>query len=150
MMRLLISISLFIVCWLPLHAQRGKQKGKEKEKPKVDSIAFHLYTDSLKKGGVYNYINVDAKLSNGRWMPLSAEDLSFSSSGGKFDGNNLFFDTTFNADSVVVTAVLKADTAMQRTITIYIKKLPDNEVLKTMEEVMRSSNQPAPRKRKRN
>ena len=32
---------------------------------KVDSIYFHLYTDSLKKG-VYNYINVDARLQNGR------------------------------------------------------------------------------------
>lgn len=150
MMRFLAAISLFLVCSLQLHAQKGKQKEKEKEKEKVDSIAFHLYTDSLKKGGVFNYINVDAKLSNGRWMPMSAEDLIFTSSGGKFDGNNLFFDTAFKADSVVVKAVLKADTSMQRSITIYIKKLPDNEVLKTMEEVMRTGNQPPPRKRKRN
>ena len=35
---------------------------------KVDSIFFHLYTDSLKKGQ-YNYINIDGKLSDGRWMP---------------------------------------------------------------------------------
>jgi hypothetical protein len=31
---------------------------------KVDSIFFHPYTDSLKKG-TYNYINVDGKLSDG-------------------------------------------------------------------------------------
>ena len=37
---------------------------------KVDSIYFHLYTDSLKKGQ-HNYINVDGKLSNGSWMPVN-------------------------------------------------------------------------------
>ena len=32
---------------------------------KVDSIYFHLYTDSLKKG-FFNYINVDDKTSDGK------------------------------------------------------------------------------------
>lgn len=139
MMRIFITILLAIFFSTPLFAQKAK----------VDSIAFHLYTDSLKKGGVYNYINVDAKLSNGSWRPLTAEDISFSSSGGKFDGNNLYFDSSFNADSVVVKAVLKADTSMQRTITIYIKKLPDPE-LRSMEDVMRGSNQQPAKKRRRN
>jgi len=42
---------------------------------KVDSIYFNLYTDSLKKGQ-HNYINMDGKLSNGRWMPLTAKKLN--------------------------------------------------------------------------
>jgi hypothetical protein len=54
----------------------------------VDSIYFHLYTDSLKKG-VHNYINVDGKLSNGHWLPLTNKEIEFSSSTGKFEGNSL-------------------------------------------------------------
>ena len=38
----------------------------------VDSIFLNLYTDSLKKGQ-HNYINVDGKLSNGKWMPLTSK-----------------------------------------------------------------------------
>lgn len=121
----------------------------QSQKQKIDSIEFHLYTDSLKKGGVYNYINVDAKLSNGRWMPLSAQDLHFTTSGGKFDGCNLYFDSAFNADSVVVKAVLKADTGLQRSITIYIKKLDETEALKTMEDVMGPGTRQPARKKKR-
>ncbi|QEC43015.1 hypothetical protein [Pseudobacter ginsenosidimutans] len=143
MIRILVAIALVSFSTSPLFAQ------KEKEKVKVDSIAFHLYTDSLKKGGVYNYINVDGKMSNGRWQPLSAEDISFTTSGGKFDGCNLYFDSTFNADSVVVKAILKADTSLRESITIYIKKLPDDEVLKSMEEVMQPSGRQPARKRKR-
>ena len=141
MMRFLLPILLFSIFSVPVFAQ--------KEKIKVDSIAFHLYTDSLKKGGVYNYINVDGKMSNGRWQPLSADEISFTTSGGKFDGCNLYFDSSFTADSVVVKAILKADTSLRESITIYIKKLPDDEVLKTMEEVMGPSRQQPARKRKR-
>jgi len=50
---------------------------------KIDSIYVHLYTDSLKKG-TYNYINIDGKLSNGRYLPLDTTDLVFSASDGKF------------------------------------------------------------------
>ena len=41
------------------------------QKQKVDSIYFHLYTDSLKKG-FFNYINVDGKMSDGNWQPLDS------------------------------------------------------------------------------
>ena len=43
---------------------------------KVDSIFFHLYTDSLKKG-THNYINVDGKLSNSRWHPFTEKEIKF-------------------------------------------------------------------------
>lgn len=139
MMRFLAAITMFMLI----------SAGAQAQKQKIDSIEFHLYTDSLKKGGVYNYINVDAKLSNGRWMPLSAQELSFTTTGGKFDGCNLYFDTAFNADSVVVKAVLKADTSMQRSITIYIKKLAETEALKSMEDVMGPNTRQPARKKKR-
>jgi hypothetical protein len=109
---------------------------------KVDSIYFNLYTDSLKKG-THNYINVDGKLSNGRWLPMTAKEIVFSASSGSFDGNSLCLDKNTTVDKVTVKAVLKADTAVVKEITIYIKKSPDNERLKTAEEVM----QPTPRRK---
>lgn len=113
---------------------------------KVDSIFFNLYTDSLKKG-VHNYINVDGKLSNGRWMPLTTKELNFSASAGSFDGNSLVIDTSFSGEKVVVTAVLKANPSIKKETVIYIKKLANTEQLKTADEVLNEMKQPHKRKK---
>jgi hypothetical protein len=113
---------------------------------KVDSIFFNLYTDSLKKG-VHNYINVDGKLSNGRWMPLTTKELNFSASAGSFDGNSLVIDTSFSGEKVVVTAVLKANPSIKKETVIYIKKLANTEQLKTTDEVLNEMKQPHKRKK---
>ena len=102
---------------------------------KVDSIYFHLYTDSLKKG-TFNYINVDGKLSDGRWLPLSTKELEFSSDAGKFDGNSLFIDSSFKSPKVTVKAVLKQNPSIWKEITIYIKTTAETEKLKTVDELM--------------
>jgi len=104
----------------------------------VDSICFHLYTDSLKKG-TYNYINVDGKLSDSRWLPLTAKEINFTASAGTFNGNSLFIDSNFAEEKVMVKAVLKVRPTVSKEITIYIKKMVDNERLKTNEEVMKPS-----------
>jgi len=103
---------------------------------KVDSIFFHLYTDSLKKG-TYNYINVDGKLSDGRWMPLTGKELIFTSTAGKFDNNSLVLERDFSEEKVTVKAVLRADTSICKSVTIYIKKHESTEKLKTEQEVLR-------------
>jgi hypothetical protein len=113
---------------------------------KVDSIYFHLYTDSLKKG-THNYINVDGKTSDGRWMPLTNKEIEFSASAGKFEGNSLVIDKGFSGDSVAIKAVLKNNPAIWRKVIIYIKKVESTERLKTLEEIM---NQPPTRRNKRN
>jgi hypothetical protein len=105
---------------------------------KVDSIYFHLYTDSLKKG-TYNYINVDGRLNNGNWLPLTAKQINFTASAGIFDGNSLFIDRGFSGEKITVKAVLKENAAITKEITIYIKKKEDNEILKTSEEALESS-----------
>ena len=105
---------------------------------KIDSIYFNLYTDSLKKG-TYNYINVDGKLSNGHWLPLTSKEINFSASAGNFDGNSLFVDNNFAEEKITVKAVLKANPSIAKEAIIYIKKLPDTEILKTNEEVMRKA-----------
>ena len=113
---------------------------------KVDSLFFNLYTDSLKKG-VHNYINVDGKLSNGQWLPLTDKQLIFSSTYGKFEGNSLIIDTSFKGEKVTIKITLRSDPSVSKETTIYIKKLPVNEKLKTVEEVLNGN---SPRRRNRN
>ena len=112
---------------------------------RIDSIFFHLYTDSLKKGQ-HNYINVDGKLSNGQWQPLTSKDIQFSSSAGKFEGNELVLPPDFGHEKVTVKAVLKANHAVSKEVTIWIKRLPDPERLPTTEEILKNK-QPAKKNR---
>ena len=109
---------------------------------KVDSIYFNLYTDSLKKGQ-HNYINIDGKLSNGRWLPMTAKEIDFSCPTARFQGNELIIPDNFKQEKVTIRAVLKANPAISREITIWIKQKPDGP-LPTQEEILRDM------KRKRN
>lgn len=116
----------------------------------VDSIYFHLYTDSLKKG-VHNYINVDGKLSNGRWMPLTFKDINFTASAGRWDGNSLLLDSAFTGEKVDIKAVLKADPKIWRQVTIYMKTVDTAERLRTVDEILKGGQTPArqPRRSRR-
>lgn len=100
----------------------------------IDSIYVNLYTDSLKKG-TYNYINVDGLLSNGRYLPLDSTHIQFSATAGKFFGNTLLIDRNFEGEKVTIKAVLRKNPAIHKEFTLYIKIKPDNENLKTVEEL---------------
>jgi len=106
---------------------------------KVDSIFFHLYTDSLKKG-THNYINVDGKLSNGAWQPMTAKEIKFGSSACEFSGNELIIPPNFREDKIVVWAELRTDPSQRIEKTIWIKKKPDPEFLPSKDDVMREGN----------
>ncbi len=93
---------------------------------KIDSMFFNLYTDSLKKGSWF-YINVDAKLNNGRYMPLTAKELEYKVSAGKLEGSSIWIDWGFRPDSVVIEVWLKKDPAMKKTTTVWVKKI-DNQL----------------------
>src|SRR3982751_4343041 len=86
---------------------------------KVDSIYFHLYTDSLKKG-FYNYINVDGKLADGSWTPPASSELVFISDAGFFKGNDLFIDSSYRGETVRVKAILKSNPSVHKEVVIYI------------------------------
>ena len=111
---------------------------------KIDSIYFHLYTDSLKKG-THNYINVDGKTSDGKWKPLTGKDIDFTTTYGKFDGNELILPDQCTVEKLTVKAVLKTNPALWKEITIWIKKKPDPEILPTREEILRNKPQKNPR-----
>lgn len=102
---------------------------------KVDSISFNLYTDSLKKG-VYNYINVDGKLTDGTFLPLMSDQVMFRSSAGKWDGNSLIIDSVYNQNFVQITATLKERPEVRKSVTVYIKKIETEPPLKTEKELM--------------
>ena len=107
---------------------------------KVDSIFFHLYTDSLKKG-THNYINVDGKTFDGKWKPLTGKDIDFTTTYGKFEGNELILPDDCTVEKLTVKAILKANPALWREVTIWIKKKPDPEILPTKEEILRDKPQ---------
>ncbi len=102
---------------------------------KIENIYFNLYTDSLKKG-VYNYINVDGKMGNGTFLPLMSDDIIFTSTIGKWQGNSIIIDSTAKADSVVITAMLKSRPEVKKSVTIYIKKTDNQPSLKTEKELL--------------
>jgi hypothetical protein len=101
----------------------------------VESYFFNLYTDSLKKG-TFNYINVDALMSDGTYRPLDNKTLIFSSNTGSWDGNSLFIDTNYAHDSVVVTIALRKYEDQNKSITIYIKKGESKYRVKTEAELL--------------
>ena len=102
---------------------------------KVDSIYFHLYTDSLKKGQ-HNYINIDGKLSSGQWLPLTAKDIQFTTTHGTFQGNELIIPADFREAKLKVKAVLKNNPSIWIERTIWIKTIPDPDSLPTKEEIL--------------
>ena len=103
----------------------------------VESIYVNLYTDSLKKGTL-NYINIDGKLSNGKYLPLDSTHLIFWSSAGKFSGNSLWIDRDFAAAKVDIRVSLRKNPALVKEFSIYVKQKPDPE-LKTLDEIMNKS-----------
>ena len=107
---------------------------------KIDSIYVHLYTDSLKKG-TYNYINIDGKLANGRYLPLDSTQIIFSSSDGQFFGNSLWVDPQFSKEKINIKATLRTNPSVYKQFDIYIKKNPDPVKLKTVEELLNESKQ---------
>lgn len=101
---------------------------------KIESFFINLYTDSLKKG-THNYINVDGKLSNGSWLPLTDKELKFSSDKGTFEGNSLVLPTNPNYNKITITVTLRSDSKQVLSKTIWIKQKPDPEILDSVENL---------------
>ncbi len=103
----------------------------------VESIYVNLYTDSLKKG-TFNYINIDGRLSNGKYLPLDSSHLIFWSSAGKFTGNSLWIDRELTVEKVDIKVRLIKNPTVVKEFSIYIKRQPDPE-LKTLDQIMNKS-----------
>ena len=124
-----MKISLLFLLLLPAGFARAQ---------KIESLHVDLYTDSLKKG-TYNYINIDGKLPNGRYLPLDSTHLIFRASAGRFSGNSLWIDPDFAAEKIDIKVTLRSNPALFKEFTLYIKRNPDPE-LKTMDEGKKKRN----------
>ena len=94
------------------------------------------------------YINVDGLLSNGRYIPLDSSHILFTASAGKFFGNTLFIDKNFATEKVTVKAVLRKNPAIFKEFVMYIKIKPDNENLKTVDELLNGMQPPKSKRKK--
>ena len=114
----------------------------------IDSIFVNLYTDSLKVG-TYNYINVDGLLSNGKYLPLDSNHLTFKTDCGKFDGNSLWLDPKTAVKKVNVTITMKKRPEVVKNVTIYIKQAPEPD-LKTNEQILEEMRQNSKKRKNKN
>lgn len=141
-MRKILVVMGFVLAANAVFAQRNAASQK------VDSIYFHLYTDSLKKG-FYNYINVDGKLADGTWAPLDSTQVLLISDGGFFKGNDLFIDSSYKEETVRVKAVLKSNPSVHKEVVIHIRKRGFTEPLKTNEQVLDEMRQKSAKSKKK-
>ena len=115
---------------------------------KIDSLYFNLYTDSLKKGS-WNYINVDAKLSNGSYLPLTSEQLTYKISAGKLEGHTIWLDWNFKPEFITVEVTLKKDVSVKRSITIWVKKVDEQMNAPVQDSLLKKINSKQETKAKR-
>ena len=88
-------------------------------------------------------------MPDGKYLPLDSSDIIFSASDGRFSGDNLGIAPDFKKDKITIKAVLRNDHSMYKEFTMYIKKKPNDENLKTMDELMQEidrSKKPGKRK----
>jgi hypothetical protein len=79
---------------------------------------------------------VDGKLSDGHWKPLTSKEIVFSSSAGKFDGNDLILPADFKEEKVNVKAVLKSNPEIWKEVAIWIKTVPDPDRLPSNDDIL--------------
>lgn len=109
---------------------------------RLDSLYLNLYTDSLKRG-THNYINIDGLYSNGKVLPVPDAALRFQSSYGTFKGNCLILPQVVTVNKLSITVSAKDNPLLSKTVQLYIKQKPDDEILKTPDEIL---GKPKPKK----
>ena len=69
-------------------------------------------------------------------MPLESTIVIVWESEGKFYGNNLWIDKDFKNEKVYIKVVLRGNPQISKEFTMYIKKKPDDEKLRTSDELL--------------
>ncbi|MEJ7673473.1 MAG: hypothetical protein WKF59_12370 [Chitinophagaceae bacterium] len=80
---------------------------------------------------------------------LIVHQVIFWASEGKFSGNSLWLDKDFKYEKVFIKVMLRRNLLVSKEFTVYIKKKPDDEKLKTAEELMNNMDNKAGSKRSR-
>ncbi len=71
---------------------------------------------------------------------LILRKLIFTSSDGKFFGNQLWVDPDFSKEKISIKAVLRSNPALYKEFDMYVKKLPNPDKLKSVDELMNEMN----------
>lgn len=69
-------------------------------------------------------------------MPLDSSHIIFSANTGHFNGNDIFIDSSYKADTIKVKAILRSNPAVWKEIVIHIRKRGFEELLKSNDEIL--------------
>ena len=83
-------------------------------------------------------------------MPLDSSHIIFWASEGKFHGNSLWIDKDFKYDHVFIKVILRGNPQLSNEFTMYVKKKPDDEKLKTEEELLNEMKNRSNKKKNKN
>lgn len=83
-------------------------------------------------------------------MPLDSTHIIFWASDGKFYGNSLWIEKDFKNEKVYIKVVLKGNPQISKEFTMYIKKNPDYEKLKTSEELLKEMGNKSKKNKRKN
>lgn len=103
----------------------------------IVDIRFNLYADSVKTT-IDNYINVEAKLSDGRFIPLTSENIIFKSDYGYWEGNSLVLSKEKNIFKVNISAQLRDNPSKNISTTVYVQQYPDAGAFLSEENFMKN------------
>jgi len=106
--------------------------------PYVQSLRFHLFTDSLKRDNPFD-LNVEGRFSTGKIYPLDTGMVAFTKmGGGRLNGNLLTVTGDDSATQrIKVVARLKTDPAISDSIIIPVKIVPDTASLPSEAQLLK-------------
>jgi hypothetical protein len=113
--------------------------------PQVTGIRFNHYADSLKRG-IRFYLNVEAKFSSGKILPLDTANIRFETSAGQILGQDLLLPPDDTTRFVTVRALYRFTPRLELQTIIPVKQGPEDES-KIINNVNDIYNSP-PKKRK--
>ena len=116
---------------------QGRSYQGELSLPFVESLRFHLFTDSLKRDNPFD-LNVVGRFSSGKLLPLDTSMVRFTSTGGgTLSAGRL---TVAGSDTVTrfihVTARLRSSPAVSDSVTVPVKIIPDTAELPSEEQLL--------------
>jgi hypothetical protein len=92
--------------------------------PVINDIRFNLYTDSIKPVLNY-YLNVEGVFSSGRIFPIDTNYVTLTADKGMMKGNEWILPSKKDFDRVTFTASCKYNPALQKSVTVYLKRYED-------------------------
>jgi hypothetical protein len=100
------------------------------QKDKVVNLRIRPYTDSVKIVKLLSYyINVETIYANGKILPSTENELSFTTTYGTIQGMSIFFpDNLVAPDSILVSATYLPNKSISTSKWLYVQKVNKDEL----------------------